>query len=93
MKTLSRAFLSRARRHPFQLFMADARVRKIRFPGAQTRAVFLARRPNQLWRDQRMVGILLPPSVPGALVNFAAALGGKVPVNLNYTASREILES
>ncbi len=40
-----------------------------------------------------MVGILLPPSVPGALVNFAAVLCGKVPVNLNYTAPGEILAS
>ena len=29
----------------------------------------------------------LPPSVPGALVNYAALLCGKVPVNLNYTLS------
>ena len=40
-----------------------------------------------------MVGILLPPSVPGALVNFAAMLMGKVPVNLNYTVSEETLTS
>ena len=40
-----------------------------------------------------MVGILLPPSVPGALVNLAALLMGKVPVNLNYTASNELLAS
>ena len=37
-----------------------------------------------------MVGILLPPSVPGALVNFAALLSGKVPVNLNYTARDDV---
>ncbi len=40
-----------------------------------------------------MVGILLPPSVPGALVNFAAMLSGKIPVNLNYTSSNETLAS
>ena len=40
-----------------------------------------------------MVGILLPPSVAGALVNFAALLMGKVPVNLNYTTADEILAS
>ena len=40
-----------------------------------------------------MVGILLPPSVPGALVNFAAVLSGKIPVNLNYTSSDETLDS
>ena len=36
---------------------------------------------------------LLPPSVAGALVNFAALLMGKVPVNLNYTVSEEALAS
>src|SRR4029077_15638814 len=35
----------------------------------------------------------LPPSVPGALVNFAAMLMGKVPVNLNYTVSNDTLAS
>ena len=40
-----------------------------------------------------MAGILLPPSVPGALVNTAALLAGKPVVNLNYTASDEILRS
>jgi acyl-[acyl-carrier-protein]-phospholipid O-acyltransferase/long-chain-fatty-acid--[acyl-carrier-protein] ligase len=40
-----------------------------------------------------MVGIFLPPSIPGALVNLAALLMGKIPVNLNYTASRETLAS
>ena len=40
-----------------------------------------------------MVGVLLPPSVPGALVNYAAMLLGKVPVNLNYTVSNETLAS
>jgi acyl-[acyl-carrier-protein]-phospholipid O-acyltransferase/long-chain-fatty-acid--[acyl-carrier-protein] ligase len=93
MKTLGRMFLRTARRHPFRFSMADARVPKMKFHTARTRTIFLARRLKPLWRDQRMVGILLPPSVPGALVNFAAALCGKVPVNLNYTASREILDS
>jgi acyl-[acyl-carrier-protein]-phospholipid O-acyltransferase/long-chain-fatty-acid--[acyl-carrier-protein] ligase len=40
-----------------------------------------------------MVGIFLPPSIPGALVNLAALLMGKVPVNLNYTVSNETLAS
>jgi len=56
-------------------------------------AIFLARRLRSVWRGQEMVGILLPPSVPGALVNFAAMLAGKIPVNLNYTVSDESLAS
>jgi len=40
-----------------------------------------------VWEGQSMVGIFLPPGIPGALVNHAAFLCGKVPVNLNYTLS------
>jgi acyl-[acyl-carrier-protein]-phospholipid O-acyltransferase/long-chain-fatty-acid--[acyl-carrier-protein] ligase len=43
--------------------------------------------------DERFVGVLLPPSVGGAVVNAALALLGRVSVNLNYTASRQMLES
>ena len=93
MRTLHRAFLDTAWHHPLRFAMADQRVPKLRFGAARTRTVFLARRLKALWQGQEMVGILLPPSVPAALVNFAALLCGKVPVNLNYTASNEILAS
>jgi acyl-[acyl-carrier-protein]-phospholipid O-acyltransferase/long-chain-fatty-acid--[acyl-carrier-protein] ligase len=91
METLDRAFIRTARRHPFRFAMADARVPRLRFGAALMRTIFLARRLKAVWRGQGMVGILLPPSVPGALVNFAALLSGRVPVNLNYTASDEII--
>ncbi len=93
MRTLHRSFVQTARRHPRRFAMADGRTPKLTFGGALTRTVFLARRLRPVWRDQNMVGILLPPSVPGALINLAALLMGKVPVNLNYTASNEVLAS
>jgi len=93
MRPLHRSFVQTARRHPFRFAMADGRTPKLTFGGALTRTVFLARRLRPIWSGQKMVGILLPPSVPGALVNLAALLMGKVPVNLNYTASNEILAS
>ncbi len=79
--------------HPLRFAMADGRTPKVTFGKALTGTVFLARRLRSIWRDQNMVGILLPPSVPGALINLAALLMGKVPVNLNYTASNEVLAS
>ncbi len=88
---LHRAFVRKAHRHPFRFFMADGRTKRLNFGAALTRTVFLARRLKPVWRDQAMVGILLPPSVPGALVNYAAMLSGKVPVNLNYTANDDDL--
>jgi acyl-[acyl-carrier-protein]-phospholipid O-acyltransferase/long-chain-fatty-acid--[acyl-carrier-protein] ligase len=93
LRPLHRSFVRSARRHPFRFAMADGNTPKLRFHSALTRTVFLARRLRSVWHGQRMVGILLPPSVPGALVNQAALLMGKVPVNLNYTASNEILAS
>ncbi len=93
MKPLGRAFVNCARHHPLRFAMADARVSRMNFGSALTRAVFLARRLQKHWQDQQTVGIFLPPSVGGALVNLAALLSGRVPVNLNCTFSAEALAS
>ncbi len=93
MKPLHRSFVSTARMHRRRFAMADAQNPKVSFEAALMRTVFLGRRLKKVWQGQKMVGLLLPPSVPGALVNFAAMLGGKVPVNLNYTVSEETLAS
>ncbi|MFO1489004.1 MAG: acyl-[ACP]--phospholipid O-acyltransferase [Verrucomicrobiota bacterium] len=93
MKSLHRSFIKTARRHPFRFAMADAQNAKVSFGSALVRTLYLARRLKKTWEGQKMVGLLLPPSVPGALVNFAAMLLGKVPVNLNYTISEEALAS
>jgi len=93
MRPLQRGFVRAARRHPRRFAMADAQTPAVTFGSALVRTVFLARRLRPVWGGQRMVGLLLPPSVPGALVNYAALLLGKVPVNLNYTVSDTVLAS
>ncbi len=93
LQPMPQAFVHTARRHPFQFAMADGRTPRLNYFSALTKAIFLARRLRKYWEDQAMVGVFLPPSIPGALVNYAAMLAGKVPVNLNYTVSRESLES
>jgi acyl-[acyl-carrier-protein]-phospholipid O-acyltransferase / long-chain-fatty-acid--[acyl-carrier-protein] ligase len=91
MQTLPRSFVRTARRHAFRFAMADGQTPRLNFFAVLARTLFLARRLRQHLQGQKMVGILLPPSIPGALVNLAAMLMGKVPVNLNYTASNETL--
>src|SRR5260370_11980858 len=93
MRTLPRSFVHTARRHPWRFAMADGQTPRLNFLAVLTRTLLLARRLRTQWRGQEMVGILLPPSTPGALVNLAAMLMGKVPVNLNYTTSNETLAS
>jgi acyl-[acyl-carrier-protein]-phospholipid O-acyltransferase/long-chain-fatty-acid--[acyl-carrier-protein] ligase len=93
LQTLPRALIRTAHRYPFRFAMGDKRRPRMKWGGALLASILLARRLRSTWAGQGMVGILLPPSIPGALVNFAALLSGKVPVNLNYTSSNETLES
>jgi acyl-[acyl-carrier-protein]-phospholipid O-acyltransferase/long-chain-fatty-acid--[acyl-carrier-protein] ligase len=93
MHTLPESFIYTARRHPFRFAMADGQTPKLNYFAVLARTILLARRLRKHWQGQEMVGILMPPSIPGALVNLAAMLMGKVPVNLNYTASDQTLAS
>jgi acyl-[acyl-carrier-protein]-phospholipid O-acyltransferase/long-chain-fatty-acid--[acyl-carrier-protein] ligase len=43
--------------------------------------------------DEKMVGVLLPPTAGAAVVNAALSLSGRVAVNLNYTATQSILDT
>lgn len=38
------------------------------------------------------VGIILPPGIGGLIANVAVLMAGKIPVNLNFTASRTAVE-
>ncbi|MFW2385484.1 MAG: AMP-binding protein, partial [Akkermansiaceae bacterium] len=42
---------------------------------------------------KKRVGILLPPGKGGLVANLAVLFAGKIPVNLNFTASREAVQS
>lgn len=93
MRPLHHSFVVSARRRPRRIAMVDATTPAVTFSGALTRSILLARRLKKVWAGQKMVGLLLPPSVGGALTNWAALFCGKVPVNLNYTLSEESLAS
>jgi acyl-[acyl-carrier-protein]-phospholipid O-acyltransferase/long-chain-fatty-acid--[acyl-carrier-protein] ligase len=91
MKTLDRAFVRSARLHPFRFMMADGKYPKVSFGSALVKTMFIARRLRGQIGREPLVGMLLPPSVGGALTNYALMLLGRVPVNLNYTSSSEII--
>jgi acyl-[acyl-carrier-protein]-phospholipid O-acyltransferase / long-chain-fatty-acid--[acyl-carrier-protein] ligase len=93
LRPLGASLIRGAHRHPFRFAMADMRRPRVKWSGVLLSSIFLARRLKKIWQGQEMVGILLPPSVPGAYVNYAAVLCGKIPVNLNYTASNQTLAS
>jgi acyl-[acyl-carrier-protein]-phospholipid O-acyltransferase/long-chain-fatty-acid--[acyl-carrier-protein] ligase len=71
--------------------MGDERRPRLARIEAAAGAIALARALRARWGADERVGILLPSSVAGALVNVAAALSGRVSVNLNYTAGAAAL--
>jgi acyl-[acyl-carrier-protein]-phospholipid O-acyltransferase/long-chain-fatty-acid--[acyl-carrier-protein] ligase len=93
MKALDRAFVCAARQRPWRFFMADGKAPRVSFGSALNKTIYIARRLRRHVGEQPMVGVLLPPSVGGALTNYALMLMGRVPVNLNYTSSNETIAS
>ncbi len=83
---LHRSFIQAVRRQPRRFAFGDERRPKMTAIQALTGAILLARVLRSRWANQPRIGILLPPSVAGALVNLATTLAGKTSVNLNYTA-------
>ncbi|HEU4402404.1 MAG TPA: acyl-[ACP]--phospholipid O-acyltransferase [Candidatus Polarisedimenticolia bacterium] len=92
-RPLHHLFLRQARRRPFGFAFADATRPRVSRIEAAAGAVALARVLRPHWRGHRFVGILLPPSVAGALVNVAAALAGRTSVNLNFTTGPAGMDS
>ena len=92
-RLLHHSFIRAARRHPFRFAFADATRPRVSCLESLAGAVALARALRPHWMNQYTVGILLPPSVGGALVNLAATLSGRTVVNLNYTVGRIGIES
>jgi acyl-[acyl-carrier-protein]-phospholipid O-acyltransferase/long-chain-fatty-acid--[acyl-carrier-protein] ligase len=92
-RPLHREFIHAMRRHSFRFAMADHTRPHVSSLQALIGSIVLARALRQHWENQRHVGILLPPTVAGALLNVAAPLCGKTSVNLNYTAGKSGLEA
>lgn len=92
-KLLHVGFLHQAKRHPFRPAVVDSTGIKLNYVQALTGALALSHLFKTKIKESKMVGVLLPTSAPGALVNLGLLMAGYVPVNLNFTASKEAIES
>lgn len=91
--TLPARFIRAARANWGQFFMADSTGRELTWGRALIAAILLAGVIRQRTGADKMVGVLLPASVGGALSNLGISLSGKTPVNLNFTSGKEAMES
>ncbi len=87
-RPLHHTFVRAARRHPLRMACADVTRPHVTCLESLVGAIALARALRPHWANQDTVGIVLPPSVGGVLVNLAATLSGRTTVNLNYTTGQ-----
>lgn len=87
------AWVRAARRNWHRTVMTDTTGRRLTGGRALIASLLLARRLAQRVRDDATVGVLLPPTVGGAIANLALALLRKPSVNLNFTVSAEAFRS
>ena len=91
--SLCSEFVATAKRNWSRKALSDSSQAELSYGQTLSAALLLAAELKPYCAGQDHVGLLLPPSVGGALANIAVPLSGKVPVNLNYTASAESLIS
>jgi acyl-[acyl-carrier-protein]-phospholipid O-acyltransferase/long-chain-fatty-acid--[acyl-carrier-protein] ligase len=86
-------FIETAKRRWFSFCMADTTGVELSYGKTLIGAMLLARWLKRHCAQESMVGVILPASVGGALVNIALLLAGKVPVNLNFTSGTDAMAS
>ena len=82
-----------ARRNWTQFAMADSTGRELTYGEVLDRRRAAGGLASAPVAESEMVGVLLPPTVAGALVNVGAHAARQVPVNLNFTAGRKPWQS
>ena len=92
-RSLGRAFVATARTRGGAPAFVDSTGAALSYRQALLKALALGRVLERVIGEGRNVGVLLPPTCAGAVTNVALTLRGRVPVNLNYTANQESVDS
>lgn len=89
--TLATVFLASCRRPGVRTLWSDTMGAKLSAPQAMLKANALALHWHGQFLPQERVGVLLPSTVAGAVANVSLTLAGCIPVNLNFTASKDAM--
>lgn len=76
--------LQSTRFRPNQLCVADNHGEREYYGNFIAKALLMSKQIRERYADQTSIGVLLPPSVKGALVHVACVIAGKTVVNLPY---------
>ncbi|MBJ6723332.1 acyl-[ACP]--phospholipid O-acyltransferase [Geomesophilobacter sediminis] len=86
-RPLAEYFIRTAKRNNGRRAVADTSGKALTYGETLVATLALAKKLDGQIGGEEHVGVLLPPSVGGVLVNLSLSVLGRVPVNLNYTAA------
>ncbi len=92
-KPLWRYFAETARKNWSRRAVMDSSGKALSYGRTLAGALALSWKLEAKIGESKHVGLLLPPSVGGALSNLALSMLGRIPVNLNYTLSEASISS
>jgi acyl-[acyl-carrier-protein]-phospholipid O-acyltransferase / long-chain-fatty-acid--[acyl-carrier-protein] ligase len=92
-RSLPRAFLDTARANWSKVGLADSTGVSLTYGSALVRSLALGRALARELGPEPYVGLMVPPSVPAAVANIALLMMGKIPINLNYSASQAVIDA
>ncbi|QIM64057.1 acyl-[ACP]--phospholipid O-acyltransferase [Frederiksenia canicola] len=90
-KPLTEHWLSSAKSDLFKTSVVDAQGMKLSNLKLMAAVFSFVKQLRQQLKDQKHIGVVLPSSAAGSIVNMALLSMGKVPVNLNYTLSEQTM--
>ena len=91
---LHTSFIRTAKKRPFKKVMSNATSGlTLNYMMTLGMSLLISRKLKDEFKNDKFVGVMIPPSVEAVLVNIALYFIGKVPINLNYTAGNDFLEA
>ena len=92
-RSLGTLFIRTARANWLRAAISDTSGKKMTYGKTLMSSLILAKKISGTVTIQENIGILLPASVGAVLSNLAVSLLGKTPVNLNFTAGNQAVQS
>lgn len=86
-------WLKNAKKHPFKKAIVDSTGANLNNLKVITAVILFINKLKYEIDGQKNVGVILPSSAAGSIINLMLMIRAKIPVNLNYTLSKENLLS
>jgi acyl-[acyl-carrier-protein]-phospholipid O-acyltransferase/long-chain-fatty-acid--[acyl-carrier-protein] ligase len=92
LKPLHQFFFRQAKRQWRTGAVVDTTGTRLTYGRLATGAILVAKRFRTMLPADKNVGVLLPPGAGGVIANLALLFDGRVPVNLNYSLGRDVID-